>query len=306
MIRPPALHPGDIVALISPAGPLADEAELVRACEAVRSLGFEPRPGRNAARRDGYLAGSDDERARDFNEAARDPQVRGIFALRGGYGTMRILHALDYEALRNDPKVILGYSDLTAILNAVTARAGLVTFHGPVAALSQFTPEVVAALRRAVCIAEPLGTFPIEDGATITGGRASGILRGGNLSLLAGLVGTPYAIALREAILFVEEVGEAPYKIDRMLTQLRLSGAFAGLAGIAIGQCRDCDVDSEHVYAQMPLARTLADRLGDLGVPVFTGARIGHIDEQWTIPIGARASIDAGVRTLRIDEPAVS
>ncbi|HEY8315090.1 MAG TPA: LD-carboxypeptidase [Candidatus Baltobacteraceae bacterium] len=306
MIRPPALRDGDIVALVSPAGPLGDAADLARACDAVRALGFEPRPGARALLHDGYLAGSDEERAADFNEAARDPRVRGIFALRGGYGTMRILNLLDYEALRRDPKVILGYSDLTALLNAVTSRAGLVTFHGPVAALSAFTPMVAQALRRAVCVAEPLGILAMRDAQAISGGSARGRLAGGNLSLISALVGTPFALDLDDALVFLEDVDEAPYRIDRMLTQLRLSGALAKTAGVLVGECRNCDVDPEHAYGRMPLDRTLRDRLGDLGLPVLAGAAIGHIEEQWTVPIGVRATLDADARELRVEEAAVT
>ncbi|MGZ3522781.1 MAG: S66 peptidase family protein [Vulcanimicrobiaceae bacterium] len=306
MIRPPALHPGDVVALVAPAGPLASADELSRACDVVRELGFEPRLSQNAGRRDGYLAGSDDERASDFNDAASDPAVRGIFALRGGYGTMRILDRINYDALRDDPKVVLGYSDLTALLNAITARADLVTFHGPVAALSAFTPSVVDSLRRAICVPEPLGAIPMPETEIIAGGQVRGRLAGGNLSLIASLIGTRYAVTMRDSLLFFEEVDEAPYRVDRMLTQLRLSGALLDAAGVLVGQCRNCDVDENHVYAQMPLSRVFHDRLGDLGVPVLAGASFGHIEEQWTIPIGATATLDADTRTLQVEEAAVS
>ena len=306
MIRPPALRPGAVVALVAPAGPLANAEDFELARDFVRALGFEPRISEHATRSDGYLAGSDDERAADFNDAASDPSVRGIFALRGGYGTMRILDRIDYDALRDDPKVVLGYSDLTALLNAITARTGLVTFHGPVAALSTFTPSVVDALRRAICVAEPLGIISMPNTEIIAGGCVRGRLAGGNLSLIASLVGTRYALNLRDSLLFFEEVGEAPYRVDRMLTQLRLSGALADAAGVLVGQCRDCDVTEDHVYANMPLARVLQDRLGDLGVPAIAGASFGHIEEQWTIPIGVTATLDADERTLHLEEAAVS
>ncbi|MDQ2872741.1 MAG: LD-carboxypeptidase [Candidatus Eremiobacteraeota bacterium] len=306
MIRPPALRKGDVVALVAPSGPLAAASELDRACDVVRALGFEPRVAANAGLRDGYLAGSDERRAADFNAAARDPKIRGIFAVRGGYGAMRILDAVDYSALRADPKVVLGFSDVTALLNAVTQRAGIVTFHGPVAALSAFTPFVIEALYRAVSSAEPIGTLQMPDTVAIAPGRASGRLCGGNLSLLTALSGTPYAVDFNNALLFFEDVDEAPYRIDRMLTQLRLSGTIQRAAAILIGQCRGCHVDAEHVYAEMPLARTLHGRLHDLAVPVLSGASIGHIEEQWTIPIGVPATLDADARTLTINQAAVA
>jgi len=302
-LLPPALREGDAVALISPAGPLSSDEEFVRAEEIVRSLGLVPRIGRYARSKRGYLAGTDEERAADFNDAARDPEVRGIFALRGGYGTMRILGAIDYDALAANPKVVLGYSDLTALLNAITQRTGLVTFHGPVAALSKFTENETAWLRRAVMRSEPLGELEAAGANTMLPGSARGPLRGGNLSLVAALAGTPYEIDMSGAVMVIEEIEEAPYRIDRMLTQLRLSGALSRIAGVLVGRCANCDVGEDHPYAAMPLAKTLADRLGDLGVPVITDLPVGHEGEQWTLPLGLEARINDG--RVFIDSAAV-
>lgn len=283
-----------MVALVAPAGPLASPEEYARAESIVRLLGLVPRMGTFAMERDGYLAGSDQQRTADFNDAARDPQVRGIFALRGGYGTMRILDAIDYGALAADPKVIVGYSDLTALLNVVTQRTGLVTFHGPVAGLSPFTERETAWLARAVMQTEPLGELACAQTRVLSPGSARGRLCGGNLSLVAGLIGTPYEIDTTDSILVLEEIEEAPYRIDRMLTQLRLSGALARVRGVLVGTCKNCDVNDEHPYAAMPLTRTLQDRLGDLNVPVLTELPIGHAGEQWTLPIGLDARIGDG------------
>lgn len=269
----------------------------------MRSLGLVPRIGRNARGKDGYLAGSDALRAADFNDAARDPQIRAIFALRGGYGTMRMLDVIDYGALAADPKVLLGYSDLTALLNAVTQRTGLVTFHGPVAALSKFTENEIAWLRRAIMDTRPLGELCAPGSESISPGSARGRLCGGNLSLVSALCGTPYEIDTSGALLVLEEVDEAPYRIDRMLTQLRLSGALKRASGILIGRCANCDVDEEHVYSAMPLRRALRDRLGDLGIPVLAQLPIGHDGEQWTLPIGLEARVERD--RIVIDMPAV-
>jgi muramoyltetrapeptide carboxypeptidase len=259
-------------------------------------LGLEPRLGTYAkASMLGYLAGTDEQRAADFNEAARDPGVRGIFALRGGYGTMRILDQIDYDAIARDPKVIVGYSDLTALLNAVTRQTGLVTFHGPVAALSQFSPLEIQALRAAVMTPEPLGVLQAPEAQTLAGGVAGGRIAGGNLSLLAALTGTPHEVDTSGALLVLEDVDEPPYRIDRMLTQLRMSGALMRAAGIIAGGWTNCGVTEDLLH----------DRLGDLGVPIVTETLIGHIEEQWTLPIGAYAKLDAGARTLTFDEPAV-
>ena len=304
-LLPLALREGDTVALIAPAGPLSTEDELKRAQLVVQSLGLVPQLGEYAATKRGYLAGTDEQRAADFNAAARDPRVRGIFALRGGYGTMRILDRLDYEALRADPKVVLGYSDLTALLNAVTQRTGLVTFHGPVAALSEFTDSEMQWLRSAVMEPRALGALNVEQARTLVNGTARGRIVGGNLSLISGLVGTPYAVNTDGAILVIEEIGESPYRIDRMLTQLRMSGALQCAVGIVAGGWTDCDVDETHVYAGMRLSDVLHDRLADLGIPVLLDLPIGHIDEQWTLPIGLPARLDAAAKTLTIEEPAV-
>lgn len=300
-VRPKPLREGEIVALLAPAGPLSSCDETARAEEIVRSLGLVPRVMPSASRKLGYLAGTDDERAADFNAALRDPDVRGIFALRGGYGTMRILDRIDYDAISGDPKVVLGYSDLTALLNAITQRTGVVTFHGPVAALSQFTDKEVRWLRAAVMSGEPLGTLHVPQARSLSGGAAYGRLAGGNLSLIAGLVGTSDEIDASGAILIIEDVDEPPYRIDRMLTQLRLSGAFDRAAGVIAGGWTNCDVAEDHVYAGLRLADVLEDRLRDLGIPVLLDLPIGHIHEQWTLPLGAWAQLDADAHTLTFD-----
>lgn len=295
-----ALKPGDSVALIAPAGPLRSAEEIARAEQVLQSLGLVPRTMRNATEQTGYLAGTDEQRAEDFNAAARDPQIRGIFALRGGYGTMRLLDRLDYAALAADPKVLLGYSDLTALLNTVTQRTGLTTFHGPVAALSAFSDAERAWLTSAVMNSTPLGTLAWHGARALTPGTARGRIVGGNLSLIAALVGTPYEIDTSDAILVIEEVEEAPYRIDRMLTQLRLSGALSRAAGIVCGGWTNCDVAEDHIYAGLRLEDVLRDRLADLGIPVLMDLPIGHIDEQWTLPLGAGAELDAAAGTLTI------
>lgn len=304
-LRPRALRERDTVALIAPAGPLASPEELARAQDVVRSLGLVPRVMPGALRQLGYLAGTDEERAADFNAAVRDPEIRGIFALRGGYGTMRILDRIDYEAIRTNPKVMLGYSDLTALLNAITQRTGVITFHGPVAALSDFTENEVTWLRAAVMNGSALGALRWPNARKLSGGKARGHLAGGNLSLIAALIGTPHEIDVSGALLVIEDVEEAPYKIDRMLTQLRLAGALERAAGIIAGGWTNCDVDEDHRYAGLRLADVLTDRLADLDIPVLLDLPIGHIDEQWTLPLGAIATLDADAGMLTIEEPSI-
>ncbi|HEY5256834.1 MAG TPA: LD-carboxypeptidase [Candidatus Baltobacteraceae bacterium] len=299
VVRPPALREGDTVALVAPAGALHADEDLGRAIGHIESLGLRARAGRHALDRHGYLAGDDQARLDDINVALRDPDVRAVVALRGGYGTTRLLDGVDYAAFAADPKVVLGYSDLTALLNALHARTGIVTFHGPVAAADRFTPTVVGWLRRALFSTAPIGTLEAPCATTLGGGRGRGRLIGGNLSLIAALLATPYALDFDGAIAFLEEVDEAPYRIDRMLTQLRASGTLHGVRGIVVGDCRNCDAPADAPAASR-LEHVLRDRLGDLGVPLLSGAPIGHIEEQWTLPIGIEADLDADARTLDV------
>ena len=306
VIRPPALRQGDLVALVAPAGPLKSAEDVQRAVLNVENLGYRATVGEHALARYGHVAGTDAQRAADFNAAVNDPDVRAIFALRGGYGTMRILHAIDYHALRAHPKIVLGYSDLTALLNTISQRSGIATFHGPVAAVSAFTPKVVEWLKRAIEVPEPMGILEFAGAQSITGpGKATGRLSGGNLTLLAALSGTPYEVQM-DGVVFLEEVDEPPYRIDRLLTQLRLSGAFEPSVGILVGQCARCERSDDATATSLTLDETLRDRLAGSPSVVVTGAPIGHIDEQWTLPIGVHASLDGVTGTLTIEEPAVS
>ena len=299
--KPPMLRTGDLVGLVAPAGPLSD-AEIQKGVRQVESLGLKVRLGKNASDQDGYLAGTDAQRAADFNEMARDRGVRGIIALRGGYGTMRILDHLDYRALAADPKVILGFSDMTAVVNAIALRSGIVTFHGAVAALSTFTAVETAYLERALMSREPIGTLHAAGSTRLRGGRATGPLAGGNLSLVCALAGTPYAIPARGAILFLEETHEEPYRVDRMLQQLRLGGYFRDAAGIAFGACSHCDASGP----ALSLPDIYADTFGAANRPALYGAQIGHIRDQWVLPVGVAATLDADAGTLSIRESAVS
>lgn len=300
-ISRPRLQAGDAVALISPAGPLSSGELIESAVERVEALGLRARVGAHASARSGFLAGTDEQRVGDFNAALRDPEIRGVLALRGGYGTTRILDRLDYDALRRDPKVVLGYSDLTAPLNALHARTGVVTYHGPVVALSSLSPNETAWLRRAVFDAPPLGALESPNARTLASGTARGRLAGGNLSLVAAMVGTPYAIDFEGAIAFFEDVDEPPYRMDRMLTQLLASGALNACAGIVIGECRNCDAGPDvDGSPRGSLREVLDDRLGNLGVPVLDGATFGHIEEQWTLPIGVVATLDVDAKRLTV------
>ena len=297
MRHPPSLGAGARVALVAPSGPLSGPAELDAAIANARALGWDPVPSVHALTRTGYLAGDDAQRAAAFNQALTDDTIDGIWCLRGGYGAMRLLPALDYEALARRPKAIIGYSDITAIHAAITVRSGVVGYHGPTAraALTEFSR---ASLVRAVVRNEnPCGAAP--DATVLRAGRARGRLVGGNLALLAALAGTPFAPDYTGAILVLEDVGEATYRIDRMLRQLELSGALERVAGIVYGQFTEGgDGAPDTTRALDDVLRETADIAC---VPAIAGAPIGHVDDQWTIPLGAVAELDADAGTLHVE-----
>lgn len=293
---PPPLAAGARVALVAPAGPLRNASELAASELHARELGWEPVPAPHVLGRHGYLAGTDAERAADLNAAIRDGSIDGIWCVRGGYGAMRILPDLDYQALRRHPKPLLGYSDITALHAAVGVRAGLVSFHAPTArgALSEFSRRSLA--RALVHQTDSCGHA--AHAHTLRPGRAAGRLVGGNLALLAGLAGTPYAPDYRGAILVLEDVGEATYRIDRMLQQLRLSGALDAVAAIAFGHFTDGTDPIDSV--SRPLDDVLREAAEVAGVPAVAGIPLGHVDDQWTIPLGAAAELDADRCTLHV------
>jgi muramoyltetrapeptide carboxypeptidase len=290
---PPLLAAGARVTLLAPAGPIRD-ADLERAEANARRFGWEPVVAKSARAADGYLAGSDEQRARDLNDAIADKKIDAIWCLRGGYGAMRILESLDYQTLTRQPKTLIGYSDVTALHAAFGRLAKLVSFHGPTA--RQNLPPFSAESLECAVVRGENSCGEMAKATTLVGGTAHGRLVGGNLALLTALIGTPYAPDYSGAILVIEDVNEAHYRIDRMLTHLRLSGALAGCAGIVFG--RFTDIPKEFGDEEWSLARVLADAAKRAGVPCVSGAPFGHIDEQWTIPLGARAELDADARTL--------
>jgi muramoyltetrapeptide carboxypeptidase len=299
-MRRPTVGAGARVAIVAPAGPLRGEADLQRAEDNARSLGWVPAAGAHVLARDGYLAGTDSARLADLNTALNDDDVDAVWCVRGGYGAMRILDQVDYASLRRRPKPIIGYSDVTALHAAVATRCEVVTFHGPTAraVLTSFTRT---SLERAMVGAESCG--PAANATTLRSGRARGTLIGGNLALLCALAGTPYEPHYRDAILVVEDVNEAVYRIDRMLTQLRLGARLTQCSGIVFGQFADIPTDSpEESQGARRLNDVLDEVASTVGVPCIAGAPVGHIADQWTLPLGAQAELDADARTLRILE----
>ena len=312
-LKAPRLRAGQTIGLVNPAGPTYISWDLEIVEESLAALGFRTVRGEHVLDRRGYLAGSDADRAADLNRMFRDDDIDGILCVRGGWGSARILPLIDYDAVRAHPKVFCGYSDITALLLALYARTGLVGFHGPVgtATWNEFS---VGWFRRVLVDAEAV-TFsnPVDVGAnlvqvddrvqTITGGRARGRMMGGNLSVLTGIVGSAYLPDFDGAILFLEEIGEDIYRVDRMLTQLKLAGILDAVAGVVFGKCTDCE--SSESYGSLTLEEILDDHLRPLGVPVWYGAMIGHIADKWTVPVGTQVEIDADAGTVTMLEPAV-
>jgi muramoyltetrapeptide carboxypeptidase len=314
LVRPPKLVPGSRVALIAPAGPLLERDDLTRAEALCRALGYEAVLGKSAYAHHGYLAGTDDERLGDLNSALADPAIHAIWCIRGGYGSIRLLDRIDYDAMIRHPKIVVGFSDITALLNAITQMTGVVTFHGPVAraAMPAFSRRHFELI---LCDAAPagrLGRLPMPIGelvskenriVTLHAGTAEGPLLGGNLTLLQCLIGTPYFPELAGAILFLEDVGEDLYRVDRMLSHLRLVGVLQRLAGIVVG--RFTDLERSTADGALGFDEVLAHYLSPLGIPAAYGFPIGHIDDQWTLPLGVKARLDAGAAEVELLEPAV-
>lgn len=294
----PPVPAGSRVALVAPAGPLKIPNDIDRAVENARVLGWEPVIGEHAREKHSYFAGHDDERLSDLNTALRDDSIDAIWCLRGGYGAMRLLDGLDYEALRRRPKALIGYSDITAFHCAVSTRCGLSSIHGPTAR-SRLTPFAERSLRAAVTRdADPCGTAP--KAKVLHGGRARGHLMGGNLALLAALHGTPYQPRYDGSILVLEDVNEAPYRVERMLLQLRLSGALQSCAAIAFGSFTNTGEKDEGLGGTRSLDVVLQEAADRAGVPALSGIPMGHIDDQWSLPLGMEAELDADEKRLTV------
>lgn len=288
------------MALVAPAGPLRGPEDLHRAQDNIRSLGWQPVTGSHVLAKDGYLAGSDAKRLADLNDALTDEHTDAIWCVRGGYGAMRLLGGIDYAAMRRRPKPIIGYSDITALHAAIGTRCETVTYHGPTAR-AELTPFSRSSLERALDGGDPCGEA--TEAVTLRAGRARGRLVGGNLAMLTALCGTPYEPDYDGAILVVEDVNEAVYRIDRMFTQLTLAGRLPRCAGLVFGQFTDVPIDSpEESLGARTLMDVLAETAANTGVPCIAGAPVGHVSKQWTLPLGAIATLDADARTLRILE----
>jgi len=304
LLKPARLRPGDLVGIIAPAG-FTTDAALEKAVANIESLGLRARLGNNVHYVYGNYAGTVEQRLADLHAMFRDPEIKAVWAIRGGSGCISLLEHIDYKLIRAHPKVLIGYSDITCLHLALLRHAGLVTFHGPVAS-STFSEYAVEHLRNVLMTPHARYTIAMYAEHTprvVHGGVATGRLIGGNLSLVSALVGTPYAADFKEAILYLEEVNEEPYRIDRMLSQLQLSQGLRRAAGVMIGVNENCEAAEGD--SALSLDDTLDQHLQPLTRPAVTGYSFGHIRNQFTIPVGIRARLDADAHTLTLLEPAV-
>ncbi|HIJ58533.1 MAG TPA: LD-carboxypeptidase [Deltaproteobacteria bacterium] len=297
LIKPPRLRSGDLIGIISPAGPV-DESELEPDLELLESSGFRIHVAPHVYDRHDYLAGDDEARLSDLHAMFRDRKIKAIFCARGGYGTLRLLDRIDYDLIREHPKIIVGYSDITALLMAINKKTGLVTFHGPmVRGFSSLHSSSRKGLFKLISSDQPVSFSPIA-GNSLISGRAKGPLMGGNLSLICYVVGTSFLPSLAGCILFIEDKGEPLYRIDRMLTHLSLAGQLKGIAGLIGGEFMECGDPS----AVDDLLNTAAS---DLKIPLITGFPIGHGLKNTALPLGIPAQLDADSMTLSTLEPCV-
>ncbi|KAA3613761.1 MAG: LD-carboxypeptidase [Calditrichaeota bacterium] len=317
LIKPPALQPGDTIGLVAPASVLFEaNRTIIEAEEKMHELGFKTKVGKNIRKRRGYLAGNIEERIADLHDMFRDDEIKAIVAVRGGYGSAQLLPHLDYELIRKHPKILVGYSDITALALGIYVKTGLVTFHGPVA-ISTFTDYTKKYFLSTLGSTEPIGEIddaPYSDNLqttnrvwTVREGIAEGRLIGGNLTLFQTLIGTPCEPDTRDAILFFEEVGEEPYDLDRMLNHLKQVGKFEGVRGVFFDKLPSVKPASLQpgFYASLSTEQVIEDVFREYSFPVCFGLSIGHIKNKPTLPLGIKARLDATKGRLSLLEAAV-
>jgi len=316
MIKPKRLQPGDTVGLVAPATAVFQDVEQEIARESLEALGLKVVIGQHMRDRHGYLAGDDKARAEDINRFFADKSISAVLPIRGGWGSARVLPHLDFDTIKRNPKVLMGFSDITALHNSIQAKTGLITFHGPNGggrwdAWSVDYVKRVLFGAEAVTMENPKTTndrnvlTQIDNRTrTITPGKARGRIMGGNLTVLTAILGSSYVPDYKDAILFVEDVQEDFYRIDRMLTSLKLAGILDKAKGVIFGTCSQCGPGNNY-YGALTLEEILSDHVKSLGVPAWQGAMIGHDQPQWTIPFGLEVEIDAAACTVTMTEPGV-
>jgi len=314
IVKPPRLKAGDTVGLVIPSSAQWDPGAVDILLDSLKALGLNGKLGKHVFDRRGYFAGRDEDRAADLNAMFADPDVDAIHCIRGGWGAARLLPLLDWAAIAKRPKILVGYSDITALLLSLHAKTGLVTFHGPNGG-SAWNTFNLDWMRRVLWNGEA-ATFanlketddtlvPVKNRTrTITPGKARGRLLGGNLTVFTTIIGSGYLPDFKDCILFLEDVEEAPYSLDRMFTQLKLAGILNQVKGVVWGTCDKCSPGEG--FGSLTIPDILDDHLKPLGVPAYSGAMIGHVDRQFTLPLGVQVELDADAGTITMLESAVA
>ncbi|PQP35895.1 LD-carboxypeptidase [Desulfobacteraceae bacterium SEEP-SAG9] len=295
-LRPPRLLPGDTIGVVAPAGPF-DVDELYRGIDVLESMGFRTSVPDDLLKKDGYLAGPDIHRADLVNRFFADEKIKAIFCARGGFGSMRTLLFLDFELIQKNPKIFVGFSDISAILSVLYSECRLVTFHGPVVTTLGNATQATKTAMFSTLSSDTSLEINVKKGITIKPGLARGPVLGGNLATLCHLVGTPFEPSFEGHILLLEDRGEATYKIDRMLTQMKMAGCFEGLAGVALGSFEACD-------SMDKIFRIVDQIFSEVTVPILAGFEIGHGRTNIIVPIGLEATLNTDRPSLFFHEPA--
>ncbi|MFT5819619.1 MAG: muramoyltetrapeptide carboxypeptidase [Crocinitomix sp.] len=305
-IFPKALRRGDLIGITAPAGSIWNKSHIEKVENILHEQGFKTKVGKTCYEQEGYLAGSDELRAAELMGFFEDKAIKGIVTMRGGWGCQRILDMLNYDTIHTNPKVIIGFSDITSLVNAIYRHAGLVTFHGP-CGYSSWGDFTMDCVKKALVIGEPFTlknpTEYKEETKTWVSGKAQGTLIGGNLTVFTSLIGTPHEPVWVGSILFLEEIGEEPYRVDRMLWQMKQARVFKGVKGLVLGSFKNCQAEEPH--KSFSLDDVFKQHFGDAKFPVYQGAAFGHIIPKFTLPIGVEAEMDADKFTIRTLERSV-
>lgn len=308
-VHPPKLNKGDLIGIVTPASPVADATRIEKGVRYLESLGYRIKVGENVGKVRGYLAGTDEERVADLHAMFADKEVRAIICVRGGYGTPRLLPLLNYRLIARNPKILSGFSDITALQFALWKKCGLITFHGPMTGVEMATeidPYTEEMFWRALTSTKKIGKikFPeVPEVQPLHTGKARGRLLGGNLSLIVSILGTPYQPSFRDSLLFVEEIDEQPYRVDRMMMQIRNALLFGGIKGMLLGQFTDCAADPSK--PSLTLEDIFRDVVQTFAKPILSNLPFGHVSKKMTVPFGLLARMDAAKHSLEFLEAAV-
>ncbi len=301
VILPAAMQKGDTIGLVAPSGPIINQDNLEKGIQILKDAGYKLKFYRDFVNTEGYLAGSDQERADEFNSIWSDPEVKAVIAARGGYGSLRMLDMLDLEQVQKNPKILIGFSDLTVLLTAIHKITGMVTFHGPVVTTLASIDETSRKSFFDVLSGNILPSISPDRLTIVQNGQAEGILLGGNLTTLAHMLATPYDTSWQDVILFIEDIGESPYRLDRLLTHLAKAQKLDNLSGLIIGTFAETDKTESPDLAKCICDRTL-ELVGDQNIPIWADFPVGHGSRNLTLPLGIRVQMDSVGKTLNLLE----